>query len=194
MSINTTFIKGQNLFYSVPSFFTNPVGKEELAWRSKYRARICKPFKEPRNRFPAWQASTTYRPATPQRLAESIPGNWFILGSLNVYKFGLSSAKWSYSLHRGSCTKWKILSRVTTRLFLPVLFCTFAGKLTISWIICNLFVYKVFNAVYLVKYGLDLQSLFELQGHSCTHWLRQRNPPPPPAFGLIYEGAIDQPR
>jgi hypothetical protein len=24
-----------------------------------YRARICKPFKEPRNRFPAWPAGTT---------------------------------------------------------------------------------------------------------------------------------------
>ncbi len=27
---------------------------------------------------------------------------------------------------------------------------------------------------------------------SCTHWLRPRNPPP--AFGLIYDGAIGQPR
>jgi hypothetical protein len=25
---------------------------------------------------------------------------------------------------------------------------------------------------------LDLQSLFGLHGHSCTHWLRPRNPPP----------------
>jgi hypothetical protein len=29
--------------------------------------------------------------------------------------------------------------------------------------------------------------------HSCTHWLRPRNPPPP-AFGLVYEGAIGQQR
>ncbi len=29
--------------------------------------------------------------------------------------------------------------------------------------------------------------------HSCTNWLRPRNPPPP-AFGLIYEGPIGQPR
>ncbi len=28
---------------------------------------------------------------------------------------------------------------------------------------------------------------------SCTHWLRPRNPPTP-AFGLIYEGAMGQPR
>jgi hypothetical protein len=41
---------------------------------------------------------------------------------------------------------------------------------------------------------LDLQSIFWLHVHSCTHWLRPRNPPPhPPAFGLIYEGAIGQP-
>jgi hypothetical protein len=37
---------------------------------------------------------------------------------------------------------------------------------------------------------LDLQSLFGLHVHSCTHWLRPSNPPPPPpAFGLIYEDA-----
>jgi hypothetical protein len=41
---------------------------------------------------------------------------------------------------------------------------------------------------------LDLQSLFGLQVHSCTHWLRPSNPSPPPAFGLTYEGAIGQPR
>ncbi len=43
---------------------------------------------------------------------------------------------------------------------------------------------------------LDLQSLFGLHMHSCTHWLRPCNPPSsrPPAFGLIYEGAIGQPR
>ncbi len=32
--------------------------------------------------------------------------------------------------------------------------------------------------------------LFGLHVHSCTHWLRPRNP----AFGLIYEGAIGQPK
>jgi hypothetical protein len=30
--------------------------------------------------------------------------------------------------------------------------------------------------------------------YSWTHWLRPRNSNPPPAFGLIYEGAIGQPR
>jgi hypothetical protein len=28
---------------------------------------------------------------------------------------------------------------------------------------------------------LDLQSIFGLHVHSCTHWLRLRNPPPPPS-------------
>jgi hypothetical protein len=37
---------------------------------------------------------------------------------------------------------------------------------------------------------LDLQSFFGLHVHSCAHWLT----PLPPAFGLIYEGAIGQPR
>ncbi len=41
---------------------------------------------------------------------------------------------------------------------------------------------------------LDLQSLFGLRVHNCTHWLRPHKSPPPPAFGLIYEGAIGQPR
>ncbi len=41
---------------------------------------------------------------------------------------------------------------------------------------------------------LDPQSLFWLHMHSCTHWLRPRNPPPQHAFGLIYEGSIGQPR
>jgi hypothetical protein len=44
------------------------------------------------------------------------------------------------------------------------------------------------------KMELDLQSLFGLHVHSCTHWLRPRNPLHHPAFGLIYEGAIGQPR
>jgi hypothetical protein len=55
------------------------------------RARICKPFKEPRNRFPAWRADTTTLfdvLAHQDRLAESIPWNRF-RGSLNVYKFGI---------------------------------------------------------------------------------------------------------
>ncbi len=35
------------------------------------------------------------------------------------------------------------------------------------------------------------KGLFGLHVHSCSHWLRLRNPPPPP-LGLIYEGAMGQ--
>ncbi len=35
---------------------------------------------------------------------------------------------------------------------------------------------------------LDLQSLFGLDVTWCSHWLRPRNPSPPLAFGLTYEG------
>jgi hypothetical protein len=64
------------------------------------RACICKPFKEPRKRFPAWRVGTTtlfvvparqatsYRPARLHRLVESISRNRF-LGFINVYKYGL---------------------------------------------------------------------------------------------------------
>jgi hypothetical protein len=52
------------------------------------RARICKPFKEPRNLFPACRAGTTTQFDCQARLAESISWNRF-MGSLNVYKFGI---------------------------------------------------------------------------------------------------------
>ncbi len=43
---------------------------------------------------------------------------------------------------------------------------------------------------------VDLQSLFGLHVHSCTVLigLDPATPPLPPAFGLIYEGAIGQQR
>jgi hypothetical protein len=43
---------------------------------------------------------------------------------------------------------------------------------------------------------LDLQSLFGLHVQCAQpyYWLKPRNHPPPLAFGLIYEGAIGQPR
>ncbi len=44
------------------------------------------------------------------------------------------------------------------------------------------------NLEHMLNMELDFHSLFELHVHSWTHWLR------PPAFGLIYEGAIDHPR
>ncbi len=61
----------------------------------QYRARICKPFKEHRNRFPAWRTGMTTlfddRPSRLHKPEESIPWNR-VLGSLNVYKFGLSTS------------------------------------------------------------------------------------------------------
>ncbi len=44
---------------------------------------------------------------------------------------------------------------------------------------------------YRLNMELNLQRLFGLHAHSCTHWLRTRNPPPPPSppFGIIYEAA-----
>jgi hypothetical protein len=41
---------------------------------------------------------------------------------------------------------------------------------------------------------LDLQSLFGLHVYNCTHWLRPRSSPPPPAFVRIYKGTIGQTR
>ncbi len=48
--------------------------------------------------------------------------------------------------------------------------------------------------------ALDLQCSFGLHEHSCTHWLSEtphsafRNPHPPAAFGLIYDGTFGHPR
>ncbi len=57
-------------------------------------ARICRPFKGPRNRFPPWRAGTTtlivVLAGKLHRLVESISRNRF-LGSLNFYKYGLWS-------------------------------------------------------------------------------------------------------
>jgi hypothetical protein len=56
----------------------DPDSAESLDPVPPHRAHICKPFKEPRNRFPACgpvtQPYLPYRPARLRRLAESIPG------------------------------------------------------------------------------------------------------------------------
>jgi hypothetical protein len=82
--------RGHTLWYSIFTFYFLLCG----------RACICKPFKEPRKRFPAWRVGTTtlfvvparqatsYRPARLHRLVESISRNRF-LGFINVYKYGL---------------------------------------------------------------------------------------------------------
>ncbi len=52
-----------------------------------YRARTCKPFKEPKNRFPAWRAGTT-----------------------NVYKYGLFTRKKEAPRRRRTVTSLNELS------------------------------------------------------------------------------------
>jgi hypothetical protein len=60
-------------------------------WMNLNWARICRPFKEPRNRSqpgrPVGQPYLSYRPARLHRLAESIPRNRF-LGSINFTNTG----------------------------------------------------------------------------------------------------------
>jgi hypothetical protein len=82
-----------------PEFVNDSVAQESIP--PVYVAWWAEPvfvnlFKEPRNRFPAWRAAGTailfVVPACHarlHRLAESVPWNPF-LGSLKVYKFGLS--------------------------------------------------------------------------------------------------------
>ncbi len=52
---------------------------------------------------------------------------------------------------------------------------------------------QYFTHIHRLNMELDLQSLFGFHVHSCANWQRLRNPPTP-AFGLIYEGAVGQPR
>jgi hypothetical protein len=58
---------------------------------------------------------------------------------------------------------------------------------------------KVYIFNHRLNMELDVQSLFGLHVHRCTHRgcdpaTPPPPPPPPPPFGLIYEGAIGQPR
>ncbi len=45
-----------------------------------------------------------------------------------------------------------------------------------------------------IIYGAGSPKFIWAPVYSCTHWLRPRNSPPPPAFGLLYECAIGEPR
>jgi hypothetical protein len=65
----------------------------------------------------------------------------------------------------------------------------------VPWTMCPRMISPLLGlgAEHRLNMELDFQSLVVLYVHSCTHWLRPRNPPPP-AFGLIYEDAIGQPR
>ncbi len=75
--------------------------RQHLAWRD--RTGICRPFKDPRNGFPAWrmvqQPYLSYRPARLHKLVESIPRKWF-LSSIYVYKNGLCTT--SHRLFKNS--------------------------------------------------------------------------------------------
>jgi hypothetical protein len=59
-----------------------------------FRACICKPFKDPRNRFSAWQAGTATLfvvLAHQATQAGGIGSSESIPGLLNVYKYGLGT-------------------------------------------------------------------------------------------------------
>ncbi len=58
--------------------------QKDLNW-----ARICKLFKELRNRFPAWRAGTSQPYLTYRHARLNIGWRNRFLGSLNVYKYGL---------------------------------------------------------------------------------------------------------
>jgi hypothetical protein len=60
------------------------------------------------------------------------------------------------------------------------------------------FVANHWTLVYIVQHRLNMgirsPKFIWAPVYSCTHWLKPRDSPPPPAFGLIYEGAVGQPR
>ncbi len=68
------------------------------------RARICKPCKEPRNRFPAWR-------------------NRF-LGSINVYKYGLKEKAWVYGRNDPACSVGVIAVMTVGCIRLVILYAT----------------------------------------------------------------------
>ncbi len=83
-----------------PSFgLLNPDLDRTASWASVFRARICKPVKETRNRFPAWRAGSvqpylSYRPPRLHRLEESIPGllkRLQIRDQLHISEYGFAS-------------------------------------------------------------------------------------------------------
>jgi hypothetical protein len=89
LKVQSTYftVRGQSYFSRLPKYWP-PIPLS--AWQ--VRARICKPFKQPRNRFsaggPVRESYLSYRHGRLHRLAESISRYWF-LGSINVYKYGL---------------------------------------------------------------------------------------------------------
>jgi hypothetical protein len=98
-----------------------------------------------------------------------IPGSWLYVCTFNYCSVVLDTKFFVCGEHiNESCCNWTSLCR-TKICFNPK----------------NL---KANHRAHRINMELDLQSLFGLRVHSCIHWLRD------PAFGLIYEGAIGQPR
>jgi hypothetical protein len=86
------------------------------------RARICKPCKEPRNRFPAWRAGTATLFVVLARLgaAKSILRNRF-LDSINFHKHGRQRTG-TTTLFLNNCVCAGRFPDPTS-LFLPTSFC-----------------------------------------------------------------------
>ncbi len=57
----------------------------------------------------------------------------------------------------------------------------------------HLYPYKL-SKIHRLNMDLDLQSLFGLHVHSCTHWLRPCNNPPSPRIWAQIRGRLGQPR
>jgi hypothetical protein len=77
-----------------------------------------------------------------------------------------------------------------------VFFLSFMNNLFgIAHIQCR--IYKIFcqsHKLYQIIPHYIKITFIEPHVHSCTHWMAEALQLPPPAFGLIYEGAIGQPR
>jgi hypothetical protein len=72
-------------------------GVQRICGHGELRARICKHFKEPRNRFLVWRTGTTTLfdvPAHQATQAGGIDSSELIHMILNVYKFGLRMHTW----------------------------------------------------------------------------------------------------
>ncbi len=117
-------------FYSLVSVhiiellaFKRELWRSVMIWLSvrslhQSRARIYKPFKEPRIWFqpggPVRQPYFLPRPTRLNRMTESIPRNLF-LGSLNVYKYGL----WVQSQAFCCLHNWNMFGIILSQLEMP---------------------------------------------------------------------------
>jgi hypothetical protein len=126
-------------------------------------AQIWKPFKEPRNRFPAcWAGTTTllFDVPGPQDfigwLAESIPWNRF-LGSLNVYKFRLCI------LNISVLCRWPSVCHPMVTLTQSVIF---SHSKILKDVICKTFGDCPFNCAWKICWVCPFNSIFRCSGPS----------------------------